>query len=99
MAAFSPWTTAISQAARRTLDRAGYALTDLVNDRGSRLRLEFQASIVDALRAGKCAGVIDPPDFLRDQLAFGAPLSLQSTPPERVNRFTPRMQSYVPLAR
>lgn len=76
-----------------------YSLTDLVNDRGSPVTASFQASIIDALRAGKFAGVVDPPDFLRGQLAFGAPLSLQSTPPERVNRFTPRMQSYVPLAR
>ena len=76
-----------------------YSLTDLVNDRGSPVTARFQASIVAALRAGKFAGVVDPPDFLRDQLAFAAPLSLQSTPPERRNRFTPRMQSYYPLAR
>jgi hypothetical protein len=76
-----------------------YSLTDLVNDRSSPVTAKFQASIADALRAGKFAGVVDPPDFLRDQLAFGTPLSLQSTPPERVNRFTPRMQSYSPLAR
>jgi 4-amino-4-deoxy-L-arabinose transferase-like glycosyltransferase len=76
-----------------------YSLIDLVNDRGSAVSAQFQDSIIDALRAGRFVGVVDPPDFLRDKVSFGAPLVLQSTPPERRNRFTPRMQLYYPVAR
>ncbi len=76
-----------------------YSLIDLVNDRGSAVTVQFQNSIVDALAGGRFVGVVDPPDFLRDKVSFGTPLVLQSTPPERRNRFTPRTQLYYPVAR
>jgi hypothetical protein len=76
-----------------------YSLIDLVNDRGSAVTAQFQNSIVDAVRSGRFAGIVDPPDFLRDQVTFGAPVPLQSTPPERRNRFTPRTQFYYPVPR
>jgi len=76
-----------------------YSLTDLVNDRDGPATARFQASIIDALRGGRFAGVVDPPDFVRDKIPFAAPLRLQSTPPERRNRFTPRMELYYPVAR
>lgn len=76
-----------------------YSFTDLMNDSAGPVTLKLQASIVEALRAGKFAGVVDPPDFLRDQVAFGAPVSLQAAPPDRRDPFTPRTQAYYPVAR
>jgi len=76
-----------------------YSFTDLMNDSAGPVTLTLQASIVEALRTGKFVGVVDPPDFLRDQVAFGDPVSLQAAPPDRRDPFTPRTRSYYPLAK
>ena len=76
-----------------------YSLIDLVNDRNSAVTAQFQDSIVEALGAGRFVGVVDPPDFLRDKVAFGPPLALPSIPAAQRNRFTPRTELYYPVAR
>lgn len=78
-----------------------YSSIDLANDRTGPVTARFRASIIDALRAGRFAGIVDPPDFVRSEIALGPPLSLNlsSKPRDRRNNFTPRMQAYYPIAK
>jgi hypothetical protein len=76
-----------------------YSSIDLVNDSTGPATARFRASIIAALRAGRFTGIVDPPDFVRSEVALGAPLSLtlSSKPRDPHNNFTPRMEAYYPL--
>jgi 4-amino-4-deoxy-L-arabinose transferase-like glycosyltransferase len=74
-----------------------YSLVDVLRDQDSPVAAKLRASIIDALRNGQFAGVVDPAAFVRDSLRLGAPVSLQSMPHDRHNHFTPRFEAYYPI--
>jgi 4-amino-4-deoxy-L-arabinose transferase-like glycosyltransferase len=75
-----------------------YSLIDVLQNQSSPVTAKLQESIIGALRARQFAGVVDPPDFIREKLDLAAPVVLQSTPADQRNRFTPRLEAYYAIA-
>jgi hypothetical protein len=75
-----------------------YSLVDVLQDQSSPVTVKLRESIIDALRARQFAGVVDPQAFVLENLNFDAPVILQSTPADKRNRFTPKLQAYYPIA-
>jgi len=72
-----------------------FSVADLLRVKHSAVPADFERSVVDALRAAKFVGIIDPPDFVIDQVKLGAPVSIQTLPPAAGHiRFRPRPRQY-----
>jgi Dolichyl-phosphate-mannose-protein mannosyltransferase len=72
-----------------------FAVADLLRVKHSAVPEEFKRSVLDALQAGKFIGIIDPPDFVIDEVKLGAPVSIQPQPPTPGHvRFRPRPERY-----
>lgn len=76
----------------------GYAINDLLRDQDSPVAADLKKSIVDAVLAGKFAGVVDPPDFVFAAVKFGPAALIQPLPANAdYNQFRPRPQYYYPV--
>ena len=72
-----------------------YSLTDLLQHKNSPVTIKLKDSIVEALRARKFAGVVDPAAFITENLELDRPVRIQpDIPNHRRTRFTPKLQSY-----
>jgi hypothetical protein len=73
-----------------------FSVADLLRVKQSAIPEEFKRSIVDALRDGKFAGIVDPPDFVLAAVKLGPPVTIPAPPISPGHtRFRPRpMQFY-----
>jgi hypothetical protein len=72
-----------------------FSVTDLMRVRHGTVPEDFKRSIVDALHAQKFVGIVDPPDFVIDQVRLGQPVPIPMPPltPGHA-RFRPRPERY-----
>ncbi len=77
-----------------------YSMTDLLLDARSPATIRFRETLLDVLRSGRFAGVVDPPDFVLEALSFDEPIVIEPPPPAgRFDPFRPRTERYYPLRR
>lgn len=72
-----------------------FAVGDLLRVKHSPVPADFKRSVLDALQAARFVGIVDPPDFVIDQVKLGAPVPIQMSrqTPGHV-RFRPRPEQY-----
>jgi 4-amino-4-deoxy-L-arabinose transferase-like glycosyltransferase len=72
-----------------------FAVADLLRVKHSPVPEDFKRSVLDALQAAKFVGIVDPPDFIIDQVKLAAPVAMQMSPPAPGHiRFRPRPEQY-----
>jgi hypothetical protein len=68
-----------------------FSVADLLRVKNSAVPEDFKRSIIEALHAAKFAGIVDPPDFVIDEIRLGPPVAIPMPPvsPGHI-RFRPR---------
>jgi Dolichyl-phosphate-mannose-protein mannosyltransferase len=68
-----------------------FSVADLLRVKNSAVPEDFKRSIIEALHAAKFAGIVDPPDFVVDEIKLGPPVAIPMPPisPGHI-RFRPR---------
>jgi 4-amino-4-deoxy-L-arabinose transferase-like glycosyltransferase len=84
-----------SQLAGKPSRGLDFSVADLMRVRHGTVPEDFKRSIVDALRAQKFVGIVDPPDFVIDKVRLGPPVSIPMPPLTLGHaRFRPRPEQY-----